>query len=49
MLKRAGVVESVDTPALGAGAARHGGSSPSARTRSGEFHGQTIAGQRPNP
>src|SRR3954451_24715774 len=29
---RAGVVESVDTPALGAGAARRGGSSPSART-----------------
>jgi hypothetical protein len=29
--RRAGVVESVDTPALGAGGASHGGSSPSAR------------------
>src|SRR3954453_5634561 len=31
MLAAAGVVELVDTPALGAGAARCGGSSPSAR------------------
>jgi acyl-CoA thioesterase FadM len=32
---RAGVVELADTPALGAGAARRGGSSPSARTSLG--------------
>src|SRR4051812_32589966 len=34
MSGRAGVVELVDTPALGAGAARRGGSSPSARISS---------------
>src|SRR3954453_3081217 len=33
MVGLAGVGELVDTPALGAGAARRGGSSPSARTR----------------
>jgi hypothetical protein len=31
--KNAGVVELVDIPDLGSGAARHGGSSPSARTK----------------
>jgi hypothetical protein len=35
-LNRAGVVELVDIPDLGSGAARHGGSSPSARTKINE-------------
>ena len=32
--QQAGVVKLVDIPDLGSGAARHGGSSPSTRTRS---------------
>ena len=44
MVPRAGVVELVDTPALGAGAARCGGSSPSARILQGRV---PIAGAHP--